>query len=81
MTTEREALRAQYLAAIEREIVKGGARLTEARERLDDDPPRRAQALAAISDVTLEWLAAERDRVRAGGAVDEEEAHRLLGES
>ncbi len=81
MTTDREALREQYLAALDREIVDGGVRLTQARERLDDEAPRRVQALAAISDVTLEWLAAERDRVRAGGPFDEDEARRLLGEN
>jgi hypothetical protein len=80
VTTDREALREQYLAALDREIVEGEVRLTQARERLDDEAPRRVQALAAISDVTLEWLAAERDRVRAGGPFDEAAARRLLDE-
>ena len=78
MTAERDALRERYLAALEREITEGSTRLTQARDRLDDDAPRRAKALAAISDVTLEWLAAERDRVRAGGVFDETAARRFL---
>jgi len=78
VTAERDALRERYLAAIEREITEGVARLTQARERLDDDAPRRAKALAAISDVTLEWLAAERDRLRAGGTFDVDDARTFL---
>ncbi len=80
MTTDPESLREQYLAALDREIVEGEGRLTQARERLDDDAPRRVQALAAISGVTLEWLADERDRVRAGGPFDEAGARHLLDE-
>ena len=47
---------------------------------MDDDAPRRAKTLAAISDVTLEWLEGERDLLRAGGDFDEEGARRFLGE-
>jgi len=79
--SEDDALRRRYLAVIEREIREATERLAQVHGRLDDDAPRRARTLAAISDVTREWLAAERDRLRAGGTFDETEARRLLGES
>lgn len=78
MAGDHEALREQYLAAIEHELSEGQARLTHARARLGEDPPRRAQALVAISDVTLEWLTTERDKLRAGGSFDAAEARRFL---
>lgn len=81
MTADREALREQYLAAIDHEIAEGRARLGRARNALDDDAPRRAKTLAAISNVTLDWLEAERDRIRAGHAFDEEAARLFLGMS
>jgi voltage-gated potassium channel len=52
MTAERETPRG-YLAAIEREIASGQSRLAAARERLGSDAPDRAEATAAIADVTL----------------------------
>jgi hypothetical protein len=79
MTADHEAIRAKYLAAIELEIVSGQSRLAAARERFGSDAPDHAKATAAIADVTLEWLIAERDRLRAGGAFDEEAARRFLG--
>jgi hypothetical protein len=78
MTADRETLREQYLAAIEREIDSAQSRLADARERLGSDAPHRARATAAIADMTLDWLIAEPDRLRAGGAFDEEAARRLL---
>jgi hypothetical protein len=75
-----ETLREQYLAAIEHEIAQGRARLSHARHRIGEEAPPRVQALAAISDVTLEWLTAERDRLRSGGALDENEARRFLAQ-
>jgi hypothetical protein len=78
MPTDREALREEYLAAIEREIAQAQGRLASARERLGSDVPHRARTAAAVADVTLEWLIAERDRLRAGGTFDEEAARRLL---
>ena len=77
---DREALRERYLAALEQEMIDGEMRLAQARTRLDDDAPRRARALAASSDLTIEWLAAERDRLRGGGAFDEDVARQFLGE-
>jgi hypothetical protein len=79
MPTDHEALRAQYVAAIEREIASAESRLAAARDRLGSDAPDRAKATAAIADVTLEWLIRERDRLRAGGAFDEEAARQFLG--
>lgn len=76
--TDRDELREQYLAAIEQEIESGRRRLADAREHLGSDAPDRARATAAIADVTLDWLIAERDRLRAGGAFNEEAARRLL---
>ena len=61
---DRDALREQYLSAIEREIIEGEARLTEARERLGNDAPRRAKTLAAISDVTLDSSQVPQSRLR-----------------
>jgi hypothetical protein len=78
MTVDGEALREQYLVAIEQEIVSGRRRLSEARHRGGDRESRRAEAVAAVADVTLDWLEAERDRLRAGGAFDEAAARRLL---
>jgi hypothetical protein len=78
VSADDDALRKQYLAAIEQEIAYGEARLAKARERLDDDAPRRARTLAAISGVTLEWLVVERDRLRAGGEFEEAAARRFL---
>jgi hypothetical protein len=78
VTTDRDALRKEYLAAIEQEISEGKARLAQASEQLDDDAPRRARTLAAISGVTLEWLISERNRLRAGGEFDEADARRFL---
>jgi hypothetical protein len=80
VSTKRDDLRKEYLAAIEQEIVYGEARLAKAREQLDGDAPSRARTLAAISDVTLEWLETERDRLRAGGEFDEAAARRFLDE-
>jgi hypothetical protein len=80
MTADRETLREQYLAAIEHEITDGRSRLNEAR-RHGRNASKRGRALAAISDVTLDWLEAERDRVRAGEAFDEEAARRFLGKA
>jgi hypothetical protein len=81
VAADRDALREQYLAAIEHEIIEGKARLARARGRLGDDAPRRARTLVAVSDVTIEWLAAERDRLRAGGPFDEDAARRFLGQA
>jgi hypothetical protein len=80
VSADREALREEYLAAIEQEIVYGEARLEKARERIDDDAPTRARTLAAISDATLGWLIAERGRLRAGGQFDEAAARHFLDE-
>jgi hypothetical protein len=73
-----DGLRDEYLAAIEKEIVYGRARLAKASEHLDEHAPRRARTLAAISGVTLEWLVAELDRLRAGGPFDEAAARSFL---
>jgi hypothetical protein len=78
MTGDREALREQYLAALEHEITSARGRLSTAREGLGLDAPPRTQAIAAVAEVTLEWLETERDRLRAGGAFDEDAARRLL---
>jgi hypothetical protein len=78
MPTDHEALRRQYLAALDQEIASAESRRSDARERLDSDAPQRARASAAIADVTLDWLIAERDRLRAGGTFDEEAARRLI---
>jgi hypothetical protein len=78
MPTEDEALRERFRASIEREIASAQSRLVDAGERLGSDAPDRARATAAIANVTLEWLIAERDRLRAGGAFDEEAARQLL---
>jgi hypothetical protein len=80
MTADRVVLREQYLAAIEYEIATAEGRLTDARARVTDSASRRAEALVAISDVTLDWLKKERDRLRAGGAFDEAAARWFLGE-
>jgi hypothetical protein len=71
-----EALRQEYLAAIEQEISEGKARLAKARAQIDD---ARARGLA-VSDFTLDWLVSERDRLRAGGEFDEAAARRFLAE-
>ena len=81
MSADREALREQYLAALEHEIVSARSRLDAARDVLGPDAPPRAEAVAAVADVTLEWLEEERDRLRVGGAFDEAEARRLLERS
>lgn len=78
MSGDLEALREQYLAAIEHEISEGRSRLDGARDRLGHDAPPRAQALAAISGVTLDWLTTERDRLRAGGSFDVDGARQFL---
>jgi hypothetical protein len=78
MSADGDALRKEYLAAIEQEIASGEARLAKARDRLDEDAPSRARTLAAISGVTLEWLVTERDRLRAGGEFDEAAARSFL---
>jgi hypothetical protein len=81
VSTDREdSLREQYLAAIENEILHGELRLANAREQIGEQTPGRARSLAAISDVTLEWLVTERDRLRAGGEFDEAAARRFLDE-
>jgi hypothetical protein len=73
------ALREQYLAAIEHELAEGRDRLDRARAS-GATSPARARAVAAIADVNLQWLEAERDRLRAGGPFDEAAARRFLGE-
>jgi hypothetical protein len=65
--------------AIEHEIASGRRRLAEGRDREGHGGSSRADAVAAIADVTLDWLEAERDRLLAGGTFDEAEARRLLG--
>jgi hypothetical protein len=67
-----------YLAALDQEISEAKARLAQARTRLHEDANARIRALAAISDSTLEWLEAERDRLRAGGQFDEAAARSFL---
>jgi hypothetical protein len=76
--TDHDAVRKQYLAAIEQEIDSAQSRLADADARLDSDAPDRVRATVAIANVTLDWLIAERDRLRAGGTFDEEAARRLL---
>jgi hypothetical protein len=73
------ALRERYLDAIEREIAEGRARLNRALAGRENTSSR-AKVLAAIADVNLVWLEAERERVRAGEPFDEAAARRLLGE-
>ena len=53
--------------------------IEETREVMDEAAPLRTKTLAAISDVTLEWLEAERERLRTGGPFDEDAARRFLG--
>jgi hypothetical protein len=72
------ALREQYLAAIEHELAEGSARLKSARAARGASASSRADVLAAIAEVNLDWLEAERDRIRAGGALDEASARGLL---
>jgi hypothetical protein len=79
VSDDREnSIRERYLAAIENEILHGELRLANARDQMDEQTPGRARSLAAISDLTLGELVAERDRIRAGGEFDEAAARRFL---
>lgn len=71
-----DALRQEYLAAIEQEISEEKARLAKARAQID---AARARGLA-VSNFGLGWLVSERDRVRAGDEFDEAAARRFLDE-